>query len=244
MLHLEQLEPRLPTYALAPFGGFDDPHVTVSFAPAGTLWGKSGLTAEVSAMWRACVIEALEKWDAASEALEIEVVEDDGSPRGVVRNPDGTINPAQSDSRYGDIRIAEAGSTWDDGSTLDLAWYSWMPSDGWNGGGDSWVDLDHPKLAPAMADHHAMDHFSLFITGRMLGLKLSPNRDAVMNTIFGTNSSPHELTADDIAGIQALYGPPVEEEVVEETQDQPPLQPRVYPSWPRTIAERLSAEKA
>ena len=221
-LHFEQLEPRLPCR------GFADPHVTLSFAPEGTQWGANGMTAEVSTMWQACVLEALEQWDAVS-GLEIEIVADDGSPR-QVRAPDGRVYAAQGEAGFGDLRIGAAGEGWDDSSTLDAAWYAFMPSST-AGGGDHWIDLDHPRVQRIMENHEDMHRFSLHLTGRMLGLPAF-HRAAPGSLMASGVSGAHELTAADIAAIQSLYGPPEEEGSRQEAvgSEEPPA--RRYPTAP------------
>lgn len=227
-LQFEQLEPRLPCR------GFADSHVTVSFAPDCTMWGANGMTAEVSTMWRECVLEALEEWDRVS-GLTIELVDDDGSAR-QVRDDNGRVYAAQGEAGFGDLRIAAAGEGWNDGSTLDLAWYSFMPS-GTAGGGDQWIDLDHPRVQAIMDDHEDMHRFSLHLTGRMLGLPAFHRAPA--GSLMASGFSTHELTEADIAAVQALYGPP--EEVAskewrvaseEAEAEVPPVLPRRYPTAP------------
>ena len=205
-LAFEQLEPRF-----AP-GGFADPHVTISFAPEGTQWSNNGTTAEVSAMWRGCILEAAAEYGRVS-GLSFELVPDDGTAR-LPRAPDGRAYQAQGEESFGDIRIGAAGDGWNDGSTLDLGWYQFMPSNA-AGGGDQWIDLDHPRTLAILADHEAMHRFSLFVVGNMLGLPAFHRAPAgsLMRTPF---SGPHELTAGDITGIQAMYGEPEESAVVSE----------------------------
>ena len=232
-LHLEQLEPRLPC------SGFADPHVTISFAPEGTQWSGNGATAEVSAMWQECILEAAAEYDRVS-GLDFELVGDDGTAR-LPRAPDGRVYQAQGEESFGDLRIGAAGENWNDGSTLDLGWYQFMPS-ATAGGGDHWIDLDHPRVQAIMSDHEDMHRFSLFVVGNMLGLPAFHRAAAgsLMRTPF---SGPHELTPGDIAGIQALYGPSEEEgsrqEAVgsEESESSSSLQPpasslRQYPTAP------------
>ena len=206
-LAFESLEDRRLLYSVSPFGGFASPEITYSFPPAGAAFSRN-TTVEVSRMWKDCVREALENiQEAANEAgipLSFREVADDGSPHAPFRGADGRVHgtAAQGHPGYGDMRFAEIDGKVA-GSTLDLAWYSWMPSDSSAAGGNSMVSLKHTKLASVMADHHQMDHFTTFLCLKMLGVGHSTVPGAVMNRIFAEN---HELAPDDLAALAALYG--------------------------------------
>src|SRR5207302_768078 len=73
------------------------PHLTVSFAPAGTLVGATPAQGLADSS-RVEVLRALETWAAAAN-VNFAVVPDSGDPL-------GAAGPAQGDPRFADVRVA------------------------------------------------------------------------------------------------------------------------------------------
>jgi hypothetical protein len=192
-LALESLEDRTVPYALSGYT-WANPNVSVSFMPDGTLISSSYPSnlfatynaAYPQATWQREVARALQSWANVSN-LNFHFVPDDGSPQ-------GTAGLAQGDTRFGDIRIGGynmgsgiLGLGWNPGSTTTA--------------GD--VELSTNAALPigSMPD---LASVVMHEVGHGIGFNHSLVDPAVMEGgLWGTYPGPY---ADDIAGVQAMYG--------------------------------------
>lgn len=165
--------------------------VSVSLLPDGTSTDgyASSLFAELDAVapraaWQREFARALQTWANVSN-LNFDFVSDDGSPTGVPGR-------AQGDSRFGDIRLGA--------HPLDrFVAYAYYPS-GTTRGGDITLNSDYPFQ---LGKHIDLYSVLLHETGHALGLGHGTAGTIMYATIKGVYSG---LTADDIAGVQAIYG--------------------------------------
>src|SRR5262249_37791837 len=130
---------------------------------------------------------ALQSWADVSP-LNFHFVADDGSPG-------GTSGLAQGDPRFGDIRL---------GSTLgeSLLGFTWYPSTSGTIGGDITLNGSSAGYLGSVPGVYSV---RLHEAGHALGLAHSLDLSAVMAAAeTGVYTG---LTADDVAGIQAIYGP-------------------------------------
>jgi hypothetical protein len=192
-LVLEPLEERLVPYSVSGYS-WANPNVSVSYMPDGTLISSSypsNLFAVYSAAypqatWQREFARALQTWASVSP-LNFHFVTDDGSAQ-------GTAGLAQGDGRFGDIRLGgyNMGS-----GILGLGW---NPNSTTTGGD---VELNTYSADPigSMPDLYSV---LLHEVGHGLGLSHSLVHPAVMEGgLWGVYPG---LYADDVAGIQALYG--------------------------------------
>src|SRR5438874_8857219 len=138
------------------------------------------------ATWQREVARALQSWANVSN-LNFHFVTDDGSPQ-------GTAGLAQGDSRFGDIRIGgyNMGS-----GVLGL---------GWSPGGTTTAGDVELNTAYAFPIGSIPDLASVVMheVGHGIGFNHSFVDPAVMEGgLWGTYPGPY---ADDIAGVQAMYG--------------------------------------
>ncbi|HJZ57436.1 MAG TPA: matrixin family metalloprotease, partial [Gemmataceae bacterium] len=192
-LALEPLEDRTVPYALSGYT-WANPNVSVSFMPDGTLISSSYPSnlfavynaAYPQATWQREVARALQSWANVSN-LNFHFVPDDGSPQ-------GTAGLAQGDSRFGDIRIGgyNMGS-----GILGL---------GWNPGSTTTAGDVELSTSAALPIGSMPDLTSVLMHefGHGIGFNHSTVDPAVMEGgLWGTYPAPY---ADDIAGVQAMYG--------------------------------------
>ena len=189
---VELLEDRVVPYALSG-SRWASPAVSASFMPDGTITdtgSPSRLFATLIAIaptdtWQREFARALQTWADVTN-LNFHLVPDSGAASGVVGN-------SQNDSRFGDIRLGAYTR-----SDAYLA-YTYYPS-GSTQGGDEFLDtgIDFHIGSP-------IDLYSTFLheTGHALGLAHSTSGTVMYPQIMGVYGG---LTADDIAGIRALYG--------------------------------------
>jgi hypothetical protein len=191
LLFLESLETRT---APANFGiPWQDPtHVTLSFAPDGTVI--AGHTSNLfnllaqfpsPAAWQREIIRAFQTW-AVYANISVGLVSDSGDPFGVA-------GQVQGDARFGDIRIGAQRM-----SDQQLA--ITVPPDPYYSGtlaGDVFLNssytFNQSNLFPVML-HEA---------GHAFGLDHNTDPNSVM---FGTFHGQSWLAPEDISAIQALYG--------------------------------------
>src|SRR5262245_30553026 len=192
-LVLEALEERLVPYALSGYT-WANPNVSVSFMPDGTLISSSypsNLFAVYNAAypqvtWQSEVARALQVWANVSN-LNFHFVSDDGSPQ-------GTPGLAQEDPRFGDIRIGGfnmgsgiLGTGWTPGNTTT--------------DGDVQLNTAFPFPIGSIPD---LASVVMHEVGHAIGFNHSLVHPAVMEGgLWGTYPGPY---ADDIAGVQAMYG--------------------------------------
>jgi len=172
------------------FLGLDDPHI-------GTTTDFTALTAgdEIT-----MINQALGLWDSVSGFTSLGQV------------ADGNVEFGAAGGQLGDIRIGAISF----GGSLGLLAHSFQPgteaflNPGGSIYGDIHLDSDEVWINPADASGttSGIDLFTVLLheLGHALGLGHSTNSQSVM---FETYSGTHRtLSADDIAGIQYLYGPP------------------------------------
>jgi hypothetical protein len=180
-------------YALSGYT-WANPNVSVSFMPDGTLISSSYPSnlfavynaAYPQATWQREVARALQVWADVSN-LNFHFVADDGSAQ-------GTSGLAQGDSRFGDIRIGGynmgsgiLGLGWNPGSTTTA--------------GD--VELSTTSTFP-IGSIPDLSSVVMHEVGHAIGFNHSLVDPAVMEGgLWGTYPGPY---ADDIAGLQAMYG--------------------------------------
>jgi hypothetical protein len=190
---VEPLEDRLVPYALSGYQ-WANPNVSVSFMPDGTLISSSypsnlfGVynAAYPQATWQREVARALQVWADVSN-LNFHFVADNGAPQ-------GTAGLAQGDSRFGDIRIG--GYSMGSG----ILGLGWNPNSTTTGGD---VELSTTSVFPigSMPD---LASVVMHEVGHGIGFNHSLVDPAVMEGgLWGTYPGPY---ADDIAGVQAMYG--------------------------------------
>jgi hypothetical protein len=171
-----------------------NPNVSVSFMPDGTLISSSYPSnlfavynaAYPQATWQREVARALQSWADVSN-LNFHFVADDGSPQ-------GTPGLAQGDTRFGDIRIG--GYSMGSG-ILGL---------GWNPGSTTTAGDVELSTTSTFAIGSIPDLASVVMheVGHAIGFNHSLASPAVMEGgLWGTYPGPY---ADDIAGVQAMYG--------------------------------------
>jgi hypothetical protein len=192
-LVLEPLEERLVPYSLSGYV-WANPNVSVSFMPDGTLISSSYQSnllatynaAYATATWQREVARALQVWANVSN-LNFHFVADDGSPQ-------GTSGLAQGDSRFGDIRIG--GYNMGSG----ILGIGWNPINTTTGGD---VELNTASAFP-IGSIPDLASVLMHEIGHGIGFNHSLVDPAVMEGgLWGTYPGPY---ADDIAGVQAMYG--------------------------------------
>jgi hypothetical protein len=191
---VEGLEDRVVPYALSG-SQWASTAVSASFMPDGTSTDSgaaSNLFAELNAIaptgtWQKEFARALQTWASVTN-LNFRIVSDSGAAS-------GTSGSSQNDSRFGDIRLGAYSRTSD-----SYVAYAYYPS-GSTRGGDIFLDSDTTFRIGSYLDLYST---LLHETGHALGLAHSNLSSAVMySTILSVYSG---LGADDIAGIQAIYG--------------------------------------
>src|SRR5262245_61244050 len=190
---VEHLEDRLTPYSLSG-SQWGNLNVSASFMPDGTVAdnGSSSILFTTlnalapTATWQREFARALQTWATASP-LNFHFVPDNGAP-------DGSAGLGQGDSNFGDIRFG--------GYVFNIGYvaYSYFPSSSTRGG-DSFLNT-----ATTLRIGANLDLYSVFLheTGHALGLDHSTLSTAVMSPSISTVFPG--LSADDIAGIQAIYG--------------------------------------
>jgi hypothetical protein len=193
---LERLESRELLYATGG-GMWQYPiRVTYSLVPDGTsiggtpsnLFGTMNAVAP-TATWEAQIARAAAAWNAVAGVNLVPVV-DDGSPIG-----SGSLQ--QGASNIGDIRIGAMPEP-----SGELA-FAFLPPP--TNGGSASADLFFNSNAAWGSGGYDLTSVALHEIGHALGLEHSSYSTAVMYADYtGVKTG---LTSDDVAGIQAVYGP-------------------------------------
>jgi hypothetical protein len=175
--------------------------VTVSFMPDGTDVGgvPSNLASTLNARfptatWQKEVLKGLQSF-AANANIDFSVVPDDGSPFASCGGSGSDCN-LQGDSNFGDIRIGGV----DLGGALGISMLP-PPLNGDTTAGDFFLDTSTTWNIGLSFD---LGTVAMHEAGHSLGLDHSLLTTAVM---FPNYTGVHlNLSADDIAGIQSIYG--------------------------------------
>jgi matrixin len=197
---LEGLEDRFVPYAASGNAWPNPQLVTISFIPDGTNLG--GVTSDLfaafdarfgaPATWENVILKAAQSWAAVAN-INFTVIPDSGADSGTGPNQQG-------DPTMGDIRIG--GFDMQDSGLLALAY---MPPavNNFSIAGDIGINT----AQPFNINSNDYDLYTVMAHefGHALGLDHSTDPNAVMYaTYLGVDSA---LGADDIAGIQSIYGP-------------------------------------
>jgi hypothetical protein len=171
----------------------DATHITLSFVPDGTDIGgqHSNLfqalnSIEPTAVWQHDILRAFQTWASVAN-ISVGLVSDDGSPM-------GTAGRAQSDPRFGDIRIA--GGTY----SSEVAAFT-APFD--VTAGTSSGDM---RLNTSVLNHTNYDLYTVVLheAGLAYGLPENLDTSSIMDTYY-LGPRPG-LGASDVTAIQSLYG--------------------------------------
>jgi hypothetical protein len=191
---LESLEGRrLPAQFGVPWHHPD--HLTLSFVPDGT--SVAGAPSELfqtldaqqsPAAWQQEILRTFQTW-AVNADINFALTSDGGQPLGVP-------GPDQGDPRFGDIRIAAVPMASD---VLSIS----VPHDPFLSG--TWSgDILLNSAAPSIGQADTLFPVLLHEVGHVLGLDDSPDPTSVM---FSNLNHQTALAPEDIAAVQALYGP-------------------------------------
>ena len=190
---VERLETRTLMYALSGFQ-WPSPEISYSFMPDGTsmLGGytsalfQSMNAAAPAPAWQREFARAFQTW-AQYTPLDFRLVSDDGSAQAAA----GLV---QGDARFGDVRIGARPAP------TNVLGVSSFPTGGSTASGD--MRLNSSVTYPIGG---TPDLFSLVLheAGHTLGLDHGPAGSVMYGAYTGTRA---DLTADDIAGIRAMYG--------------------------------------
>ncbi len=198
----EALEDRsLPTIWGVPWP--DPEHLTLSFVPDGTQtpFGPSTLFQSLASAgsvdaWENQILRAFENW-ASQANINVGVVSDGGEPL-------GAVGAVQGDSRFGDIRIAAAPLS--SGLVASSTPFSWT---GTTYSGDVVLNSNDPFVIGNVAGSYDVFSVLQHEAGHVFGFPdETTNPNSVMYTTYQYQTG---LEAADIAAIQALYGPRVQE---------------------------------
>jgi Matrixin len=195
---LEGLETRLLLYATTGGQWAYGSRITYSFIPDGTSIGgtPSNLFQTLNASfatdsWQAQIEKAAAVWEAVAN-ISLAEVSDNGTAIAAAGNQQG-------DTRFGDIRIG--GMTQASGQ-LAMA-YMTPPYNGGTLAGDIFFNTTQSwQINGAAFD---LETVAIHEFGHALGMGHSQIAAAVMYAYY--NTTKQTLTADDISGIQSIYGP-------------------------------------
>jgi hypothetical protein len=151
--------------------------------------GKLGATAPG---WQREVLRAFQTW-AVNTPLNIGVVADGGQPL-------GAPGAVQGDRRFGDVRVA-AGNI---AGTTELAFASPFTWSGTTFAGDVLFDTGNAFAVGNVAGKGDVFTVAAHEAGHALGLDHSDEAGSVLNPTYTFRTG---LGGDDVARIQALYGP-------------------------------------
>jgi len=197
-LQAEMLEDRsLPATWGIPWA--DSDHVSLSFAPDGTQTplGSSNLTQSLgsvgtTAAWKREVLRAYQTWAAVAD-IDISVVADGGQPL-------GTLGAVQSDTRFGDIRIAAAPLS--DGIVANTSPFTWT---GTTHAGDLVFNSTQTYAFGNVAGKYDVYSVALHEAGHSFGLP-DQTTDPTSVEYRSYRYIAGGLPAVDVAAIRAMYG--------------------------------------
>jgi hypothetical protein len=208
---LEELETRVVPYTtsgsawLPVNGGVTPQLITLSFVPDGT-WMTSGTSGNVysntfstfstkfgsAAAWENAVITAAQTW-AQYANINFSIVSDNGTASG-----QGLYQ--QGDPGMGDIRVAAYPMT--STNVLGLGYYP-PTANNYSVAGD--ISFNSRANYTLTTGGYDLQTVALHEIGHALGMAHSSSYGVTMYPAYTT--SRRTLSADDIAGIQAIYGP-------------------------------------
>lgn len=197
-----------------------NPTITYSFAPDGTSWNgttsnlDAKMTASIGAGWRDEFRAGFKLWSDAAGVRFVEVA-DSGAPL-------GAAGLDQGDPRFGDIRIGgysmPAGA---DGNATKLG-ETYYPDPGSTLRGDFTVNTGYGSFGSLVQ----VRLFAAHELGHALGLEHAADPGEIMYPQYQVGATG--LGDGDVAGIRALYGPPI---VATPTPAPvPPVAPRPTPT--------------
>jgi predicted Zn-dependent protease len=171
--------------------------ITYSFVPDGTniggapsaLYSSMAAKGITTAQWQGAIEQAAAAWEAASN-VNLVLVPDDGSAFGASGNQQG-------DSRFGDIRIG--------GASLGVGTLAtcFLPP-AFNGGTLGGDIVLNDNALWGINTNYDIQTVAIHELGHALGLDHSTISTADMYATY--NAQKQSLTADDISGVQAVYG--------------------------------------
>ncbi len=199
---VSSLESRILLYAVSGDAWPFPSHVTISFMPDGTDLG--GQTSDMEAtmaanthglsggVWKTEILRGAQQW-AINAGVSLSLVSDDGADWG-----EGDYQ--QGDPGHGDIRIGGYGSGTAFGSHLAYAILP-PPDNNFDLAGDIMFNTDYSWANGGAYD---LQTVAIHEIGHALGLDHSAaGSTSVMWPVY--TSTKNSLTADDIAGIDAIY---------------------------------------
>lgn len=194
---IEGLEDRKLLYATLGGSFAYGSRITYSFAPDGTniggipsaLYSTMAAKGVTTAQWQGAMQKAATAWEAASN-VNLVLVPDDGSSFGSAGNQ-------QSDARFGDIRIG--------GSSLGAGTLAtnFLPP-AFNGGTLAGDIVFNNNVLWGIGTDYDIQTVAIHEFGHALGVDHSALSTADMYSTY--NAMKPSLTADDISGIQAVFG--------------------------------------
>jgi hypothetical protein len=175
----------------------DPTHLTLSFASDGTSTpiGANSLTqtmidAGATAAWQREILRAFQTW-AAKTNMNIGLVADGGQAL-------GSLGAVQSDSRFGDIRVAAAPLS--SGVLASTSPFSWT---GTTLSGDLVFNSLQEFARGDLAGAYDLFSVALHEAGHALGLDHSHNEGSAIGASYAFRTG---LSSEDIAELRALYG--------------------------------------
>ena len=206
---LEGLEERMLLYSVTGDHFTYGSRITWSIMPDGTSIG--GVPSNfVSTMnqkfgannWEASIEDALAQWENVAN-VNFSQVSDDGAPF-------DSGNIQQGSSEFGDIRIGGYSQ-----SSNVLAFTMLPPAA--NGGSDSGDIFFNTNEPWHIGSNYDLETVALHEVGHALGMGHSTSVSAVMYPYYG--GVDQQLSSDDIAGVQSIWGPRQEDPFVQNTDN-------------------------
>lgn len=230
---LEVLEDRSVPAAAFGVPWVDPEHLTLSFAPDGTLTpsGEPSVLTRVMSdagtpdAWKREILRAFQSW-AAHSNVNIGIVADGGQPL-------GAPGAVQGDSRFGDVRVTAA----PEGEEM-IAASSPFSYVGTTFSGDLLLNSTVPfRVGPRAG---AVDLFSVALheAGHILGLAHSDDATSVMYATYRSHLAP---SAGDLATLRGMYGARVDDAYDAAARNDTPRQATTLPRVKGTINQYTAA---